>query len=90
LHYTEKAMRRCKLGIPVATAAKRHKVPRTTLLYKKTGKYPVERKIGAPTVLKKEEEAALVTWLKGDRGFPVTKEQLMESVRQIIKNTEKP
>jgi hypothetical protein len=28
-------MRRCKLGIPVATAAKRHKVPRTTLLYKK-------------------------------------------------------
>jgi hypothetical protein len=45
LHYTEKAMRRCKLGIPVATAAKRHKVPRTTLLYKKTGKYPVERKL---------------------------------------------
>jgi hypothetical protein len=41
-------------------------------------------------VLKKEEEAALVTWLKGYRGFPVTKEQLMESVRQIIKNTEKP
>jgi hypothetical protein len=42
-------------------------------------------------VLKKEEEAALVTWLKdlGDRGVPVTKEQLMESVHQIIKNTEK-
>ena len=83
----EKALEAVKNGIPVFRASKMFNVPRTTLLYKHTGKYPVERKIGPETVLSKHEEALLVDWIfkSVDAGFPVTKNQLLDSVQISVK-----
>lgn len=56
-------------------------------IIKKTGKNPIARKMGPNTILSKEEENWLVTWIIhiGNRGFPVTKDQLLDSVKMLIK-----
>ncbi|KAJ3647453.1 hypothetical protein Zmor_019331 [Zophobas morio] len=96
LKYSEDSMRQAlhdvKSGMPVARAAKKYNVPRITLYYKKMGKYPEDRRIGAPTVLTVAEEQALVKWcfFLSDRGFPVTKNQLLDSVQLLIKTIKRP
>ncbi|XP_063907880.1 uncharacterized protein LOC135126021 [Zophobas morio] len=96
LKYSEDSMRQAlhdvKSGMPVARAAKKYNVPRITLYYKKMGKYPEDRRIGAPTVLTVAEEQALVKWcfFLSDRGFPVTKNQLLDSVQLLIKTMKRP
>lgn len=74
-------------GAPVATISKKFGIPRTTLMYKKSGKYPRECRKGPATNLTPNEEDLLVKWLFyiSDRGFPATKTQLIDSVELIFK-----
>lgn len=64
-----------KAGWTTAKASKHYKVPRTTLLYKLSGKYPISRKMGPPSYLTKEHEAILSKWIITSQkaGFPVSK-----------------
>lgn len=45
-----------KHGESCSTAAKKYGVPRTTLIGKKSGKYPVDCKSGVGTILTENEE----------------------------------
>ncbi|KAJ3643900.1 hypothetical protein Zmor_026582 [Zophobas morio] len=74
-------------GMAVSTASRTYKVPRTTLLYKHAGKYPIKRKMGPDTVLSNEEEQALVRWMLhiAKAGFPATKDQLLDHSRSVTK-----
>ncbi|KAG5896275.1 hypothetical protein JTB14_033572 [Gonioctena quinquepunctata] len=72
--------------VPIRTAAKQLGVPKN----KSRGDFPLVCRNGPPTNLSQEEENALVKWLLiGDRGFPATKTQLMDSVEMIMKTTKK-
>ncbi|KAG5895399.1 hypothetical protein JTB14_018753 [Gonioctena quinquepunctata] len=75
------------MALKVFTSSKTFCVPKTTLLYKSTGVYPIERKIGPETVLSTEEKTLLVRWILhvGNVGFPVTKTQLLDSVEMLVK-----
>lgn len=81
------ALNAIKSGMPVKAASKTYNIPKTTLHYKNTGKYPVVCSPGAPTVLTSEEESTLVKWIihMAKSGFPVSKDHLLESVRMLIK-----
>ncbi|XP_073991864.1 uncharacterized protein [Rhodnius prolixus] len=79
-------------GTTVSEAAKKHSVPRVTLMYKVKGISPVSRRMGPSTVLTSEEEEVLVLWISSvaRAGFPITKTQLLMSVRQLIKKLDRP
>lgn len=83
----ETALHAVKNGMSVFKASKEFKVPRTTLYYKYKGKYPEQRKMGRATYLTPREEDGLVKWVlhMKECGFPVTKDQLLESVQVILK-----
>lgn len=80
------ALEAIKNGMPIKAASREYKIPKTTLHSKFYGKYPVECKVGAPTILTKEEEDTLVKWIieVAKVGFPVTKHQLLESVYMLL------
>lgn len=79
LQYPEAAMiaalEDCKRGMPVATAAKKHGVPRVTLLYKFKGKTPINRRMGRASYICHETEQLLANWIKSmaQHGFPISK-----------------
>lgn len=74
-------------GMSYYRAAILYKIPKTTLIYKKLGKIPMERKMGPDTFLSTSEETLLVKWMFqiSDKGFPPTKECLLDSVQLLIK-----
>lgn len=76
-----------KKQLSIKAAAKAFAVPRTTLLYKINGRHPEERRMGPKTNLSSEEESVLINWMFkcAHKGFPVTKQQLLESVELYIK-----
>lgn len=78
------ALEDCDRGLPVATSAKKHKVPRITLLYKFRGKIPRKCTMGLKSYLTKEEENVLSQWITQGAGFPVGKDQLLDSVQQVM------
>lgn len=86
------ALEAVKLGLPCATAAKQYNVPRTTLIGKIKGIYPEECRSGASAVLTSDEENLLETWFisMGRMGFPVTREQLLDSVTMLVKQLQRP
>ncbi|KAG5882292.1 hypothetical protein JTB14_019212 [Gonioctena quinquepunctata] len=49
-------------GIPVATVAKIHSIPRVTLMYKSSGRLPTECRMGPSTVLTTNEEDLREKW----------------------------
>lgn len=73
-------------GLTCREAARTFKVPRSTLFYKHSGKYPVERKMGPVTVLSPNEEKLLSDWIlhMDNHGFPITKSQLIDSVQKLL------
>ena len=79
------ALRDVRLGKPVATAAKEHSVPRTTLFYKFHGILPENKRMGAPTILSTEDEEILVNWIQksADAGFPISKKNFLHSVKKL-------
>ncbi|KAJ6647757.1 hypothetical protein Bhyg_02980 [Pseudolycoriella hygida] len=54
-----KALDAMSTGMSCRKAAVAFGIPKTTLLYKHTGKYPVKRKMGPSTVLSESEEKVL-------------------------------
>ncbi|KAJ4429219.1 hypothetical protein ANN_26222 [Periplaneta americana] len=87
----EKALNDVGMGMPVATAAKIHKVPRITLLYKYKGKSPKSIRMGSELILN-EEEGLLSKWILSvaKAGFPITKVELLDSVQHLIKELYRP
>lgn len=81
-----KAIEEVRKGEKISVAATRYGVPRITLHNKITGKSPVDCNLGPATVLSHEEENILVRWVcfMAEKHFPVTKEQLLDSVQKII------
>ncbi|KAK9500067.1 hypothetical protein O3M35_001405 [Rhynocoris fuscipes] len=79
-------------GMPVATAAKKHQVPRVTLLYKSKGKTPIERRMGPPSILTQDEENELVLWISSmcEAGFPVTKTYILNYVQRLVRKLNRP
>lgn len=80
------AMEEVSNGSTVYAAAKKYKIPRTSLFFKTTGKNQFGKKSGPPTVLSMEEEISLKDWIisMAANGFPVTKDQLLESVQLFL------
>lgn len=79
-------------GISCASAAKQFRVPRITLAYKVSGKFPLHCKSGVSTILTEAEENLLVQWILNvaKTGFPVTKDQLLNSVAMLVKKLKRP
>lgn len=72
-------------GNSIAAASRRYSVPESTIRARIKGKYS-DKKPGPHTVLSETEEKNLVNWIfhSAERGFPVTKELLIESVRLLL------
>lgn len=81
-----KAIEEVRKGEKISVAATRYGVPRITVHNKITGKSPIDCSLGPATVLTYEEERVLVKWIgfMAEKHFPVTKEQLLDSVQKII------
>ena len=82
----EAAVAECRRGVPTATVARRFGVPRVTLLNKFKGKTPLKRKMGRNCYITDDIENLLVNWVKAmvKKGFPITKDQLQDSVKKIV------
>lgn len=77
-----------KLGVPVRTAAKQYNIPKTTLLYKKRGTLaPTIKRRGCECVLGEANEKLLLQWIfhMSENGFPITRDQLLDSVQLLLK-----
>lgn len=81
------ALDEIKRGTASATASKMFNVPRATLISKINRTYPEDCKSGKATTVTYNEENILVNWIisVGKTGFPVTKDQLLDSVALLIK-----
>ncbi|KAF6217308.1 hypothetical protein GE061_001662 [Apolygus lucorum] len=81
-----------RAGLPVATAAKKHIVPRATLRDKVNGRTPVGRRMGPHSILSETEEKALVKWIKlmSEKGFPSTPAMLLASVQHAMHMMDRP
>lgn len=88
--YTEedvgKALEAIKSGMSIRNASKIYQIPRTTLLYKHTGKSPISAKKGPALVLTDKEESDLVSWFTiiSDKGFTLSKQQILDSVQILV------
>ncbi|XP_033223648.1 uncharacterized protein LOC117177211 [Belonocnema kinseyi] len=82
----ENALAEIKKGMSIRNASKIFQIPRTTLLYKHTGKSPISAKKGPALVLTDKEESQLVQWFMNvsAKGFTVTKQQLLDSVQILV------
>lgn len=72
-----------------ASAGKKYNIPRTTLIYKFSGKLPlVKCKKGPAPRMGEQGEVMPKNWVMAlaTRGFPVTKTDLLTSVKQIVKD----
>lgn len=74
-------------GKNIAEVSRKYNVPESTVRAKKLGKY-ADKRPGPATVLTEQEETELVEWIFYccQRGFPVTKHQLIESVKLLCDN----
>jgi hypothetical protein len=82
------ALEDMKKGETASAVSKKYNIPRSTLIYKSTGKTPIDRKMGPAPRLGTDSEKMLVNWVMAmaARGFPVTKTDLLISVHQISKD----
>ncbi|KAG5861253.1 hypothetical protein JTB14_022659 [Gonioctena quinquepunctata] len=80
------ALAAIKNGMPIKAAGREYKIPKTTLHSKFYGKYPIDCKAGAPTILSMEGDDILVKWIieVAKMGFSVNKEQLLEIVQVFL------
>lgn len=69
----------------------KYKIPPTTLHNKVSNVSPINAKKGPQTIWTIEEEQQLVDWIlySEERGFPVTQEQLLNSVRWLVLDLKK-
>lgn len=87
-----KAIDAVKSDESASEVSRRFDVPRSTLIYKATGKSPAERRMGPSPALGTSAEKMLVNWVMGlaQRGFPIYKLDLILSVQQICKELALP
>lgn len=80
------AIQEVKNGSTQFAAAKKYNIPRSTLYNKISGKTLMGKKSGPGTVLSSEEEIIIKKWMfaLGERGFPVTKDQLLRSIQLYL------
>lgn len=78
-------------GASISASARKYGIPRSTLSEKRSGRLPVEYRMGPPTVLTTEEESLLEKWIfhVGQAGFPVTKDQLLDSVQMLLNQSKR-
>ncbi|RLU20864.1 hypothetical protein DMN91_007478 [Ooceraea biroi] len=83
----KKALADVRSGKSVNGISKSSGIPKSTLIAKWKGYRPIGKRSGPPTVLSTEEEAIIVRWMLylSQRGFPVTKTQLLYNVGYLIK-----
>lgn len=81
----ETAVKAVQNGMSLRAASEKYNVPRSTISIKNKGKVPLNASMGPSTYLSKEEEK-LCEWIiyLGQRGFPVTKTKLLESVQALV------
>lgn len=74
-------------GLSLRKASRDFNVPLSTLSNKVKGKVPMTRKMGPQTILSKEEESLLVSWIHAyaKKGFPVKRQTLIETVGDVVK-----
>ena len=90
LNYTKEtlnlALEEVKKGHSVFATANKYNIPESTLRAKKENKY-ADKKPGPATVLTMTEENDLVDWIFNcsRKGFPLTKDQVYESVKYFCK-----
>lgn len=76
----------------IRQAERTYNVPHSTLINKLKGRTPEKRKMGPPTVLTQEEEELLVRWISAcaNKGFPLNKRSLCETVKDLISSDNRP
>lgn len=86
-----RALEEIQNGTTISECARKFGIPRSTLSEKHSGKLPPEHRMGPPTVLSPEEEDLLEKWIfhVGDLGFPITKEQLLDSVQMLLNKSKR-
>ncbi|XP_024889409.1 uncharacterized protein LOC112465872 [Temnothorax curvispinosus] len=84
------ALKDIKNGMSLREATQKYNVPRSTFYCKSKNIYPVKCSKGSPTILTKEEdnERRITEWIIYccDRGFPVSRNQLLDSVLSLVSN----
>ena len=82
----EEALDDIKSGTSISAASRTFNVPYATLHARVNGKYNIDVKPGPSSILTKSEEKDLVNWIfhLSKCGFPVTKEDLLDSVQNIV------
>lgn len=87
----EEAMKLVKMGRSISGTSKITNIPKTTLRNKCNGVTAVGATVGPATILNSEEEAHLVKWILhlSEKGFPVTRRQLTDSVALLVKKLKK-
>ncbi|XP_076645771.1 uncharacterized protein LOC143355123 [Halictus rubicundus] len=82
------AIKAVESGLPINAASVKYQIPRSTLHSKVNGLYE-DKKPGPSSVLPPSQESQLVEWIFecSRRGHAVTKMQLLNSVRIIVKET---
>lgn len=84
------ALQECKNGGKIAEVSRKFHIPESTLHARLQGKHK-DQKPGASTQLTDQEEQDLHTWILHccEKGFPVTKEQLLDSVKIFLDQEER-
>lgn len=85
------ALKEVDEGASIAASARKFGVPRSTLSEKRSGRHPIECRMGPETVLTQDEENLLEEWIfyVSDVGFPVSKRQLLDSVQMILNKSKR-
>lgn len=81
------ALDEIRQGKSIQKAGLDNGIPRSTLASKLNGQRPIMKKPGPCSIMKADEEAALVQWILycSRFGFPVTRSQLLNSVAHLMK-----
>ncbi|XP_063931160.1 uncharacterized protein LOC135143212 [Zophobas morio] len=87
-----KAIDEISKGAKIRETCRKYNIPHTTVINKMKLKYPVQRKMGPPTMLTKEEESLLKSSIiaMAKKGFPVNKEMVVDTVKKIITEENRP
>lgn len=88
----QKALKAINRGTPLSVVSREFNIPKSTLFDKKKGiSKPAISRRGPESILGDETEERLIEWIfyMSEQGFPVTKEQLLNSVQRLMKTMAK-